>query len=149
MKILTAAQKKKIVKQLQEQYGISEIPHLFLKFGKEKIRIYSGNFSREELIELQKNLRLENMGLYLATQHQEQFRLSLDALQVFKEQITKNILELNDKQTEQWFKGQDLDIQTDNNFKVLKHNQDFIGCGKSTGERITNCMPKERRIKHN
>ena len=147
MKILTAAQKKKIIRQLSEQYGISEIPHLFLQFGKEKIRIYSGNFSREELTELQKNLRIENLGLYLATQHQDEFRLSLDALQVFKNQITKNILELDDKQAEQWFKGQDLDIQTDNAFKILQHNNEFIGCGKSTGERITNFVPKERRIK--
>ena len=45
MKILTAAQKKKIIKQLNEQYGISEIPHLFLQFGKEKIRT---NFGKEK-----------------------------------------------------------------------------------------------------
>jgi len=147
MKIIKSSEKKKILAQLQEQYGIAKLPYLLLRFGKEKIRLYSGNLSSEELNILDKNLRIENAGLYFSKQHQDKIRLSLDALHLLKNQITKNILELTDKQAEQWFKGEDLQIQTNRNFKILKNKEDIIGCGKSTGEKITNFMPKERRVK--
>jgi len=147
MKPLKSSKKKQIIKQLQEQFGISKIPHLFLRFGKEKIRLYSGNLSKEELNSFDKTLRIENIGLYFAKQQPDGIRLTLDGIQLFKNQITKNILELDDKQAQQWLQGNDLDIQADRNFKILKHQGELIGCGKSTGERITNFVPKERRVK--
>ncbi len=148
MRIIFGSEKKRIIKQLQEQFGISKIPHLFLRFGKEKIRAYSGNLSIEELKELDKTLRIETAGLYFAKQQQDGIRLTLDGVQLFKPQITKNILELTGEQTQQWLKGNDLDIQTSKAFKILKNQNEFLGCGKSTGERITNFVPKERRIKN-
>ena len=57
-------------------------------------------------------------------------------------------MEINDSQAEDWFKGNDLDIKAESAFKILKNNDEFIGCGKSTGDRITNFVPKERRIKN-
>ena len=39
-------------------------------------------------------------------------------------------------------------LGTESAFKILKNNNEFIGCGKSTGDRITNFVPKERRIKN-
>jgi len=147
MKPIKSSEKKKIIKQLNEQYGITELPYLLLQFGKEKIRIYSGNLSKEELITLDKKLKIENIGLYAMKTEREQIRLTLDGIQILKNQITKNILKVNDKQTQEWFRGKELEIESDNNFKILKNQQDFIGCGKSTGERIINFLPKERRIK--
>ncbi len=148
MQILRAREKKQILQQLNEQFGIGKIPYLLLRFGKEKIRLYSGNLSSQELIVLDKNLRVESAGLYFLKQHQEGLRLSLDSLSLFKSQITKNLLEINDEQAESWLKGQDLLIKTERNFKILKSQGDLIGCGKSTGEKISNFMPKERRIKN-
>jgi len=147
MKVILSSQKKKIIQQLNEQYGISELPYLLIKFGREKIRLYSGNLSTEELNVLDANLRIENIGLYFAKEQIDGIRLTLDGIQVVKDQITKNILELDDKQAEEWLRGNDLLIKSDNAFKILKHKNEFIGCGKSTGERITNFVPKERRIK--
>ena len=147
MKIIHKSEKKKIINQLQEQFGISKIHLLLLRFGKEKIRAYSGNLSVEELNKLDSELRIENMGLYFAKEQVDGIRLTFDGIQLFKNQITKNILNLDDKQAKEWMKGQDLDIKEDHTFKILKHNNEFIGCGKSTGERITNFVPKERRIK--
>lgn len=147
MKILLSSQKKKILKQLNEQFGITTLPYLVLRFGKEKLRAYSGSFSIEELNKLDSELRIENMGLYFAKQQVDGIRLTLDGVQLFKEQITKNILNLNQKQADDWLKGQDLSIESDRAFKILKYNNEFLGCGKSTGERITNSIAKERRIK--
>jgi NOL1/NOP2/fmu family ribosome biogenesis protein len=147
MKLIHKSEKNKIIEQLKEQFGISKIPHLLLRFGKEKIRAYSGNLAKEELTTLDNNIRIENIGLYFAKQQQDGIRLSIDAVQLLKSQISKNILELTNKQAQQWLQGQDLDIQTDRAFKILKNQGEFLGCGKSTGDRITNFIPKERRIK--
>ena len=148
MKIIYSSEKKEIIKKLNEQYGISKLPYLLLRFGEDKIRIYSGSLSNDELNTLAANLRIENIGLYFAKQEKDGIRLTLDGIQVLKEQITKNILELTDKQAEEWLRGFDLDIKTGRGFKILKNNNEFLGCGKSTGDRITNFVPKERRIKN-
>lgn len=147
MKPLPNTDKKRILEKLNEQFGIKEIPQLIILFGKEKLRLYSGNLLKEELYYLNNELRIENIGLYFAKWENNEIRLTIDGVQMFKNQITKNILELNNEQAEQWLKGNDLDIKSDNSWKILKHNNEFIGCGKSTGEKISNFMPKERRIK--
>ncbi len=148
MKPLTSSDKKKIIEQLNKQFGITELPYLIIQFGKEKLRLYTGNLSKEELYHLDNEIRIENIGLYFAKWENDEIRLTLDGVQLLKNQITKNILELNDNQANQWLKGNDLDIKTEHSWKILKHKDEFLGCGKSTGERITNFMPKERRIKN-
>ncbi len=147
MKPLTTSEKKKITEQLNNQFGIKEINAQLFLFGKEKIRLYTGALSREELIQMDKELRIENIGLYFAKQENDGFRLTLDGVQLFKREITKNIIELNDIQAKEWLKGYELDIKTDRGWKILKHKNEFLGCGKSTEQKITNFVPKERRIK--
>jgi NOL1/NOP2/fmu family ribosome biogenesis protein len=77
---------------------------------------------------------------------------------MLKDQITKNILELTDAQAKEFFRGQDILLtneekakftDADRGFKVLKHKGDFVGTGKLLPHdgRITNYLPKERRIK--
>jgi len=147
MKPLTSTDKKKIIEQLNNQFGIQELPYLIIQFGKEKLRLYSGILSKEELYHLDNETRIETIGLYFAKYENDEIRLTLDGVQLLKSQITKNILELDDNYAEQWLRGNDLDIKTGYGWKILKHKEEFIGCGKSTGERITNFMPKERRIR--
>ena len=92
MKPLSNPQKKKILQKLNQQYGITKLPYLILQFGKEKYRLYSGNLSKEELFKLDRTLKIENIGLYFAKQHaNDELRLTLDGVQLFKEQITKNL----------------------------------------------------------
>jgi len=171
MKPLTSTDKKKIIEQLNKQFGITELPYLIIQFGKEKLRLYSGILSKEELYYLDNEVRIETIGLYFAKYEdqknkstpkkdlfldapkstkdfgQNEIRLTIDGVQLLKSQITKNILELNDKDADHWLSGNDLDIKSDRGWKILKDKDEFLGCGKSTGERITNFMPKERRIK--
>ncbi len=147
MKLLSSSQKKKITKQLNLQFGITNIPYLMIKFGKERLRLYSGNLSKEELLKLDKNLRIETAGLYFAKQVNDGIRLTIDGLHILQSQITKNILILTKEQSDNWFLGDDLQIKLDKNFKILKYDKDFLGSGKSTGEKITNTVPKERRVK--
>lgn len=149
MKPLTSSDKKKIIEQLNEQFGITDLPYLIILFGKEKLRLYSGILSKEELYHLDNEARIETIGLYFAKYEEgNNIRLTIDGVQLLKDQITKNILEIDDNQANQWLRGNDLDIKAEYGWKILKNSNEFLGCGKSTGERITNFMPKERRIKN-
>lgn len=149
--ILDKTKKKKIIAMLEKEYGIEDLKHLFILSGNDKIRIYSGDLSREELNYLGKKLKLELIGSSLGKMENDSFRLSFDVanLPQIKEQIDKNIIEINEEQKEKWMVGDSLDMEIDNksNFVVLKNNDDFLGVAKNRKTFIQNYVPKERRIK--
>ena len=152
MKVLSSSEKKKILEKLKQEFGIENLPFLLIKFGKERVRAYSGSLSREELQKLDRETRIESAGIYLLHDYGDELRLSIDALHLLKNQITKSIVNLNKEQADSWFKGQDVFLDSDISagFKILKFAEDFIGCGKATpdGKIIKNYMPKERRVKY-
>ena len=74
-------------------------------------------------------------------------RLSIEGSQLIGPKAKKNIVELNDKEAKEWLKGIDLDKKTNNNgFVLIKHKNDFIGCGKQMKDKILNYVPKIRRL---
>lgn len=143
-----SSEKKQIMKELNERFGISEIRYLLIESGKEKIRAFSGTLSKDEIIEIGKMANVEGVGIYFLKKESTGLRLSFEAVQLLKEQITKNILYINDNQLSSWIRGQDLDIKTSPGTYVIAHGEDFFGCGKSNGEKIFNYVPKERRLKN-
>lgn len=147
MKIINSSEKKRIIEKLNYQFGIKNLPYLLIRFGQDKIRLYSGNLSKDDIKNLDKNTKIDNIGLYSAKIQNDGIRLTIDGVQLIKNEITKNILEINDETAIEWLKGNDLDIKTDKSFKIIKNNNEFLGCGKSTKDKITNFVPKERRIK--
>lgn len=146
IQFIKSSEKKKILQQLNTQFGISSLPYLLIKSGKEKLRAFSGNLSRDEISNLNKITNIESIGLYFLKKEQD-FRLSIDATRLLKSQISKNIIEINQQQLNEWLRGNDLDIQTSNETKIIKHDEDFLGSGKSNTQKIFNYIPKERRLK--
>ena len=148
IKFLKSSEKKKLLTELEEQFGITKLPYLLVETGKQKIRGFSGTMIKEEIIELGKIANVEIVGLYLVKREKE-LRLSLDATQILANKINKNILEINNKQVEEWLGGKNLDIQKESGIYIIKYKDtgDFIGCGISDGKKIINHIPKERRIR--
>ena len=146
IKFIKSAEKKKLIKQLNEQYGISSLPYLLLKTGKDKIRGYSGSLSKDEILKLNKELRIELLGLYLMEKEWDGIRLSFDFVNIIKPK--RSMVEVDDRQAERWLKGQDIAVKKDlKGFVVLKNKENLLGCGKASGGRVTNFVPKDRRIK--
>lgn len=143
---LSPIERKQLLADLEERFGISNLPYLFLETGKEKIRAFSGSLSKDEILELARVANIEIIGLYLARKERG-VRLSFDATQLLAAQISKNIVDVTDEQMREWLRGNDLEIREPNGTVVLRCGSDFLGCGKSTGTRIANHVPKERRIK--
>ena len=146
-RFINSSEKKKILEEIKNLYGISELNYLLMEAGKKRIRAFSGSLTKEEISELNKFARIENTGMYLASQKDAEIRLNFDAVSLFREQITKNIIEINDEQFQKWIRGQDLELATQRGTIIIKYKDDLIGIGKSNGERIFNYIPKERKLK--
>ena len=148
LKILKINEKKKIEKSLQEQFEITEIKGLLVKRGEERLFLFQGNLSPKEITELEKTIPLERIGIYFAKIIRDEPKLSIEGVQVLKNQIKNNIFELNKEQTEQWMTGQELNIKTGKKgFIIIRYNDDLLGCGNASEEKITNFIPKSRRLK--
>lgn len=148
MKIETLNKKEKrdFEEKLKERFGITLPRCLLIKAGKNKIRIFTGDFSEHELNIVAGIIRLETAGMYMAViDKQNKIRLGFSASTLFYG--AKNILGLNENQAKNWFRGEDLNIKVrDKGYIILKFDDMIIGCGKATEDKILNFVPKERRI---
>jgi len=148
IKFLNKKEKQEVLNKLNKQFGISELNGILIRQGAEKIFLYQGSFSEQEINKLESTIPIERVGIYFAKIQNNQIRLSIEATQILQEQINKNIFELDDEQAEQWMMGQELDVQTGkNDFLVMKYKNDFLGCGKASEKKIGNYIPKNRRLK--
>ena len=148
IKILSEHEKSEIESGLKEQFGVEKIPGLILKRGEERLFLFSGDFSENEIKNLERCVPIERAGIYFAKIIGNDVKLSIEGTQILKNQIKKNIFELNENQLEEWMMGQDLQIKTGKKgFIIIKHKDDFLGCGKASEEKIGNFIPKNRRLR--
>ena len=151
IKVLNKNEKEKFVRQLNEQFGIKEIDWNIAKFGKERIILFSQGISEKEIQTLDRFARVEGIGVYFAKfdEKTNDLRLSIEGTQLLKDQITKNIFILDSKQAEEWMMGHDLNITTGKKgFFIIKFKDDFLGTGKISENKISNFIPKSRRLKY-
>ena len=148
--ILSDQETKEILSKLNKQFGIKEIPGKLIKIGKERIFLFQGNFSEEQIKDLEKITFIEKIGIYIGAIFPPtgEIRLSIEGTQIFKNQIIKNIFEINNEQLENWMQGEELNIQTGlRGIIVIKHKDNFLGCGKASEIKIGNFIPKSRRLR--
>lgn len=145
-KVLNTREVKKILDWLKKHYGIKElkIDKVFLRSAKDKIYLISRKVSELET----KNLRINLVGMYFAKEEKKGIRLSIEGSQIIGPKATKNVVELNKKQVDDWTKGQDINCDADaEGFIIIKNDKDFYGVGNYKEGKILNYVPKERRIK--
>ena len=151
IKFLNSGERKEILEKLNNQFGIKTIPWNLIRFGKERIMIFSGKLDEKSIEKISDRVSyIDGLGLYFGKFDDKtgEIRLSIEATQLLKDQITKNIFDLIDSQAEEWMKGQDLQLSTGRKgFLVMKYKNDFLGTGKASQDKIGNFIPKERRLK--
>ena len=149
LKILNKSEKREIERELEEQFGIKNIPGLILRRGEERLFLFSGSFNKKEIKNLEKIVPVERIGVYFAKLMDGRVKLSIEGTYALKNQIEKNIFELEENQVENWMKGQELPVKTGKRgFLVMKYKNDFLGTGKASEEKIGNFIPKSRRLKN-
>ena len=103
----------------------------------------------KDIRKLDLHFRTENIGIYFGQiDKRGELRLSIEGAMLVGPTAKKNVVELNDKELEEWIRGINLDKKTGKQgYLILKHGGNFVGCGKAYSEGILNHVPKERRIK--
>jgi hypothetical protein len=165
--VLSRGKKKKFVEGLSE-LGMSKIPQMLVRSGKERIRAFSGDLTREEIMDIWHLLPIEGVGLYVGKDMMNrngvhEIRLSLDGMHTWKEQLTGRILDLDSEapnghdpagpQEKEWFLGRDIELnegqKMDKGFVSVRAGEDFVGVGKvnADGDTLFGFLPKERRRK--
>lgn len=147
--IFSNQERKEIIQTLNEQFGIKEIPGILIKIGQERIFLFQGSLTEEQLYKLEnERIFIERAGVYFGKIQNDGIRLSIDGANLIKDQISKNIFEITEKQVDEWMHGSELNIQSDlQGFVIIKHKNDFLGTGKASYNKITNFIPKARRLK--
>jgi len=148
VRFIKTSEKRKIIAELEEIYGITNFPYLLLETGKRKIRGYSGHLSKDELNQLGNLVNVELLGMYLINTRDEEPRINFDALSLLRKQITKSILKIDKDQLATWIRGHDLDVKdVPRGIVVMQYDGELVGIGKSNTEKIFNYVPKERKVK--
>jgi len=148
LKIFSKNEKNKIVNKLNKQFGVESVDGIFLMRGSERIFLYLGNLNERQIRELERTIVIERLGIYFGKEVGEEFRLSIEGVQILQSQINKNIFELNKEQADLWMSGSELNIETGfHGFLIMKYGNDFLGCGKASALKIGNFIPKNRRLK--
>lgn len=150
LKIFNEKEKKQIIEKLELRFGIRKIDGLLLKRGEERIFLFQGEFSREDIKRLERITNVERVGTYIGKEMNGEIRLSIEGSQILKDQINKNILDLTYEQAKEWMMGKELLISLPKDkqgFVIMKYKNDLLGTGKASENKITNFIPKNRRLK--
>jgi len=149
IKIFNKNEKREIMNKLNKQFGIKKVEGILLKRGAERIFLFEGDLKEKEIKKLEySRINIERVGVYFGKLQNNEIRLSIEGVHLLKDQITKNIFRINEEQKEEWMKGHELNIKSEKKgFLVIKYKDDFLGCGKASSEKISNFIPKNRRLK--
>lgn len=143
--VLNTRDVKRIHQQLDEQYGFGgKLDLVFLLHEKkEKLFIMTQDIGDIGL----EDLRVDSLGLYFAAWFDGQLRLSIEATQLIGPGCTKNVIDLSKEEMQQWMLGKSIErnIQT-RGFVIMRHGDDFLGCGKAVEGKIINYIPKSRYV---
>lgn len=145
LKILNNKEVKEIFEMIEEQWGAKlKLDYGFLKNNKNRIFIINKDISKIDI----SKLRLNSVGMYFCEIDNSGIRLSIEGTQIIGQKAAKNVIELNESETRQWFKGEDIEKECKDckGFVILKYKNDFLGNGKYVNGKILNYVSKTRRV---
>jgi len=153
--ILNSKKIKNIMKLLQEQWGYEEKLDFGFLQKENDVFLVSRDIDKIDLGQLHVN----SLGLYFAELRNNELRLSIEGSQIIAKKAKKNVISLSDDQLQQWLTGQDIELDDasigdvssnyeSNCFALIRHNDDFFGCGRVKQGILLNFVPKSRRLSH-
>ncbi len=145
VKFIKTAEKKKIAQRLVKLYDVKLPDCELLELNKNQIRIFSGTLNKSRIRELSKVTKIDSIGLHVIDNEQGDLKLTFDSLNVLEPE--RPWVEINSGQLDQWLKGHDIEAVSSKGSLILEYRGDLVGMAKSTGNKIFNSVPKDRKIK--
>lgn len=150
LKILNKKETKRILSLIESQWGASGE-----SFGQDYVFLLNNRsrffIANRELFDVDfSKLRINSIGLYLGEIMDDGLRLSIEGSQIVGKYSKKGIVELDDSEMRAWLKGEDIPssaaVAAEEGYVILKHDGDYLGCGRAKAGRILNYVPKTRRL---
>lgn len=96
-------------------------------------------------------LRINLVGLYFGRLIGKKIRLSIEGCQLIGNFAKKNFVILSKDEVEKFVKGHDCNVAKainceEENFVLVKYENDFLGIGKYVSGKIENLIPRSRRL---
>jgi len=143
--VLNAKAVKQIMFFLREQFCFDEkLDYVFVLSKKEKVFLINRDV---ELLDFDK-LRVDALGLYFGKFYKDGFRLSIEGSQLIGDRCNCNVVEINQEEKHDWFKGFDVRIGVESGFVILKNESDFLGCAKVKDFIAFNSVSSSRKLKN-
>ena len=145
LKILNSKEIKEILKLIEKQWGAKpKLDYGFLENNKGRIFVVSKDISKIDI----SKLRLNSVGMYFCEIDNKGIRLSIEGSQIIGKECSKNVLDVDRRQALEWMTGQDISISNPGKgYVIIRHEGDYLGCGKYVDGKILNHVPKERRLR--
>ena len=129
---------------IKKQFG--GCPELNYNWLKTNERVFILNREIDQLDT--RRMRINSQGLYFGRLTHGELKLSIEGSQLIGPVATKNVLDLSEEQFEHWLRGLDLELPgEEKKFVIIKHNDDYFGCGRQIQGKLLNLVPKQRRIR--
>ena len=144
-KVLNGKEVRAIAEAVKQQWGCGlNLGCGFLEGKDSDIFLISRDIEKLDF----EHLHLESLGLYFGQLRNDELRLSIEGSQLIGKTAAKNVVELNDGEFKLWLRGEDIEktLIDCSGYVLIKHNSDFIGCGKCKDGKILNFVPKARRV---
>ena len=144
LKILNSKEKKEIVQRINSQWDAGFSTELaMLRNNENKIFLMNGEVAVLDI----SHLRINSMGLYVAEVSSDSVRLSIEGSQLIGPQARRNVVEISKEEAGRWLMGEDLEQQVEwRGFVIVRHHDDFLGCGCAAKGKVLNYVGKNRRV---
>jgi NOL1/NOP2/fmu family ribosome biogenesis protein len=144
LRALSARDLKPILSHIKEQWGAEiDLPVAWYQSTKNDLFVVSKDITKIDA----RKLRINSVGLYIGELKKGLLRLNIEGSQLIGPKATKNVVELNDNEMRAWLRGEDLDKEVSaDGYVIIKHGDDFAGCGRIKEKKILNFVPKARRL---
>lgn len=145
LKILKSKEAKEILAMIKLQWDAEpKLDYAFLLSERERVYVVNRDIL---MIDISK-VRMNSLGIYFGEWKNNELRLSIEGSQIIGPFAKKNVVELDEEEMLKWFKGEDFKKETTaQGFVIVKHKNDFLGCGKIKEGTLLNFVPKVRRVK--
>ena len=146
--LLKKEKKEMLIEYCEERFGITKV--IF-----ENYQLYEGSKNKIYLIKELLELRFipESSGLCIF-RFDKTPKPTTNFLQLFSADISKNVLDISEKDLINYCKGNDLQLHSGSNkiepgFIAIRFNNNIVGCAHWNKITVRNQLPKSRRCKIN
>lgn len=147
MRLLTSTERKYLIRRLMDQHGVEDAfdDLILIRSGQGRIRA-----ATKEAYEVACRLKkVQQIGLYVAKMVKGDIVLSIEGSQLLGNAITRNIVELSEKEAEEWMKAAPIQKfeRLEGRYVVAKYGDFYLGSGRvSRDGKIYPQVAKWRRI---